>query len=201
MGQDETEERRPAPVPKSITTNVTARHDDFERVAMPHSQSLLRVARRITSDGAAAEDLVQEALLRAWRGFDQFQVGTNARAWLFRIMFNAYYAQGRKARTGPVLVPLEQSQAQSQSSADWGVAATVTRALEQLSGEHRAVLLLGIVEGFKCREMAEILSVPIGTVMSRLSRARQALRERLAVLDSQPRETRSGAACAAKEAS
>ena len=83
------------------------RQDEFEQIAMPHSRSLLRVARRLSSDGAAAEDLVQETLLRAWRSFDQFQTGTNARAWLFRIMFNAFYARGRQARSAPVLVSLE----------------------------------------------------------------------------------------------
>lgn len=172
---------------------------------MPHSRSLLRVARRISSDGAAAEDLVQDTLLRAWRGFDRFQTGTNARAWLFRIMFNAFYAQGRKLRRSPVIVPLEQSSAefyaQGQAALTWTDAAAVARAVDELSEEHRTVLLLGVVEGFKCREMAEILSLPIGTVMSRLSRARQALRERLVPAVSEPRETRSSAACAEREAS
>lgn len=192
-------------LPKFNATTVTARREEFERVAMPHSRSLLRVARRISSDGSAAEDLVQETLLRAWRGFEQFQTGTNARAWLFRIMFNAFYAQGRKVRSGPVIVPLEQSGAefepQAQTGLAWTDAVSVTRAVDQLSEEHRAILLLGVVEGFKCREMAEILSLPIGTVMSRLSRARQALRERLMEAGSEPRESRSSAACAEREAS
>src|SRR5260370_1025020 len=68
---------------------------------MPHTRSLLRVARRLTSD---PEDLVQETMLLAWRAFHQFRAGTNARAWLFRIMMNAFHARGRKAR--PALVPL-----------------------------------------------------------------------------------------------
>lgn len=187
-------------MPNSNTTIVTALHDEFERVAMPHSPSLLRVARRISSDGAAAEDLVQETLLRAWRGFDRFQPGTNARAWLFRIMFNAFYTQGRKVRSGPVIVPLERSNAEFDARVHpeltWTDAAAVAQAVEELSEEHRTVLLLGVVEGFKCREMAEILSLPIGTVMSRLSRARQALRDRLFPVASGSRESRSSAACA-----
>ena len=72
---------------------------------MPHVRGLLRVARRLTRD-SAAEDLVQETLLLAWRSFHQFQRGSNERAWLFRILLNAFYAQGRKARAAPAVVPL-----------------------------------------------------------------------------------------------
>ena len=150
---------------------------------MPHSRSLLRVARRLSGDPATAEDLVQETLLRAWRGFDQFRPNSNVRAWLFRILFNAFYAQGRKARSAPVLValPSGSNERKPQGRADSvlfeGVA--VARALEGLSEEHRAVLLLAVVEGFTCRETAVILSLPVGTVMSRLSRARQTLRAQL----------------------
>jgi len=151
---------------------------------MPHSRSLLRVARRLTSDGAVAEDLVQETLLRAWRSFDQFEAGTNIRAWLFRIMFNAFYAQGRQARSAPVLVSLDAPDRAAEPERPAGLslidAAEVNRAFEELSDEHRAVLLLGVVEGFTCQEMADALSLPMGTVMSRLSRGRQALRDRLA---------------------
>jgi RNA polymerase sigma-70 factor (ECF subfamily) len=162
---------------------ATSRQDEFERLALPHSASLLRVARRIASDWATAEDLVQEALLRAWRSFDQFQAGTNARAWLFRILFNVFYAAGRKARSEPLIVSLESPHAESEplqrprfSPLD---TAEVNRALEELTPDHRTVILLAVVEGFTCREIGEILSAPVGTVMSRLSRARQALREKL----------------------
>ncbi len=149
---------------------------------MPHVRSLLRVARRLTSE---PEDLVQETMLSAWRAFDQFQPGTNARAWLFRIMMNGFHARGRKAR--PALVPIDGHD--RAGGADISTAAEVAEALDELAVEHRTVLLLGVVEGFTCQEMAEILGVPIGTVMSRLSRGREALRSRLS-----PR-------CAAKEAS
>lgn len=163
------------------------------------------MARRMTADVAAAEDLVQDTLLRAWRSFDQFQTGTNARAWLFRIMFNAFYAQGRKTRGGPTLVPLEYSSTEFRPQNQPGIsrsnAAAVTRAVDELSEEHRKVLLLAVVEGFTCREMAEMLSLPIGTVMSRLSRARQALRAQLAPADPEPKQVRSRAACAEREAS
>jgi RNA polymerase sigma-70 factor, ECF subfamily len=161
---------------------VNTRQNEFESTAMPHSRSLLRVARRLTFNPAAAEDLVQETLLRAWRGFDQFQADTNARAWLFRILLNVFYAQGRKIRSAPVLVPLPSREAESRGPRDFSLldSAVVSAALDDLSDEHRTVVLLAVVEGFTCRESAEILSLPIGTVMSRLSRARHALRERLA---------------------
>jgi len=151
---------------------------------MPHSRSLLRVARRLTFDPVLAEDLAQETLLRAWRSFDQFQAGTNARAWLFRILLNVFYAQGRKVRSSPLLVPLQTPgcEVQPHRGTDFSLLdnAMLSAALDDLSEEHRTVILLAVVEGFTCRELADILSMPIGTVMSRLSRARQSLRERLA---------------------
>jgi RNA polymerase sigma-70 factor (ECF subfamily) len=155
---------------------MATRQQEFEQIAMPHSRSLLRVARRLTSEPAAAEDLVQETMLLAWRGFWQFRAGTNVRAWLFRILFNAFHARGRKIRATPAMVPLT-ALGSFRSGTDF---LDLARALGELAQEHRTVLLLGVVEGFTCREMAEILSVPIGTVMSRLSRAREALRTRLA---------------------
>ncbi len=152
---------------------MNRRQDEFERTAMPQTRSLLRVARRLTSD---PEDLVQETMLSAWRGFHQFQAGTNARAWLFRIMMNAFHSRGRKVR--PALVPIDGHD--RAGGPDLVAAAEVAQALDELAIEHRTVLLLGVVEGFTCQEIAEILGVPIGTVMSRLSRAREALRGRLA---------------------
>ena len=184
MGQADLLRDAPAPFPKRTATTVISPQDEFERVALPHSGSLLRVARRIAPDVATAEDLVQETLLRAWRSFGQFQTGTNARAWLFRILFNAFYAQGRKLRSGPIVVSLQDTNREAAPESRTAVsvldATALGRALEELSPEHRTVLLLAVVEGFTCREMAEILSLPIGTVMSRISRARQVLRNRLA---------------------
>jgi RNA polymerase sigma-70 factor (ECF subfamily) len=150
---------------------------EFERIVMPHTPSLLRVARRISSSCAAAEDLVQETLLSAWRGFHRFQPDTNIRAWLFRILLNNFYALGRKLRVVPVMVPLTPDSHTSSPVLDEVM--EVSRALQCLETEHRAVLLLCVVEGFTCREAAVVLDVPIGTVMSRLSRARQAMRTRL----------------------
>jgi RNA polymerase sigma-70 factor (ECF subfamily) len=186
-----------------IANTVTARQDEFERVAMPHSRSLLRVARRLASDPATAEDLVQETFFRAWRSFDQFRSGTNMRAWLFRILFNAFYAQGRQISAAPILVSLDapgrETEPQSGSETSLAEVAEISNAFEELSSEHRTVLLLAIVEGFTCREMAGILSLPIGTVMSRLSRGRQALRERLAPAAPKVWEARAGVGRAGKE--
>src|SRR5580698_2176273 len=120
---------------------------------MCHSRSLLRVARRLTSNSSAAEDLVQDCLLLAWKNFHQFQTGTNARAWLFRILFNAFYAEGRKLRKVPDLVPLTADARATSPSLD--EAMEVSRALNDLPIDHRTVLLLGVVEGFTCGEMAE----------------------------------------------
>jgi RNA polymerase sigma factor (sigma-70 family) len=184
---------------------VATRQVEFERIAVPHTRSLLRVARRLTSDSASAEDLVQETMLLAWRGFDRFEEGTNARAWLFRILFNAFYTRGRKMRAAPLMVSYDgvdqESTRELQTSPELLDTTAVNRALEQLSVEHRSVLLLGAVEGFTCREMAEILAVPIGTVASRLNRARQALSDRLAPASpSNLPKARPTAQCAQKEA-
>jgi RNA polymerase sigma-70 factor, ECF subfamily len=175
------------------------RQDEFERVAMPHTRSLLRVARRIASNSTDAEDLVQETMLLAWRGFDQFRPESNASAWLFRIMFNAFYAGGRKMQAVPMMIPLPAGGYASVASSMID-SMDVSHALAELPVEHRTVLLLGVVEGFTCREMAEILSIPIGTVMSRLSRARQALRTKLASDVPKLCEAAPRAKCAEKEA-
>ncbi len=144
---------------------------------MPHLAALLRVARRLKLDQASAEDLVQETMLLAWRGFRGFQAGTNARAWLFKILMNAFRGEARKARResqealpGPGAVPAFQQ------------AAEIAEAVDALPHEQRTVLMLCVVEGFTSRETAEILDVPMGTVMSRLSRAREELRRSLAPL-------------------
>jgi RNA polymerase sigma-70 factor (ECF subfamily) len=148
---------------------------EFERIVMPESPHLLRFALRLTRDTPAAEDLVQETLLRAWRSFHQFRTGTSARAWLYRILVNAFHEQARKIRAPLVLAPFKNLSVSSSTLEKLEMA----QALDALPEDHRTVLLLGVVEGFTCREVSEILLVPIGTVMSRLSRAREALREKL----------------------
>jgi RNA polymerase sigma-70 factor (ECF subfamily) len=157
---------------------LKSQQHEFELIAMPEAARLLRFARRLTGDSSAAEDLAQETLLKAWRSFDQFQRGTSARAWMFQILVNTFYGQGRKIRASPAMVPLE-VQIRAGANSRTIERLEMEEALDALDVDHRTVLLLGVVEGFTCREMAEILSVPMGTVMSRLSRARLALREKL----------------------
>jgi RNA polymerase sigma-70 factor, ECF subfamily len=152
---------------------VPTQQEQFESIAMPHLAALLRVARRLTLESASAEDLVQETMLLAWRGFHGFEIGTNARAWLFRILFNVFHGAGRKAR-------LEALPSQESVRPMLQEALEIAEALDALSLEQRTVLLLNVVEGFTCQEVAGILDVPVGTVMSRLSRARQELRKSLA---------------------
>jgi RNA polymerase sigma-70 factor (ECF subfamily) len=149
---------------------VSQRQDEFERTALPHLRSLLRFARRLSHSVPAAEDLVQETYLQAWRAFGRFEAGTNVRAWLYRILLNTHLQHGRRQKEGPVEVRREDALLQRLE---------LLQALDRLPEDHRTVLLLGAVEGFTCREIAEILSLPIGTVMSRLSRARQSMRAML----------------------
>jgi RNA polymerase sigma-70 factor (ECF subfamily) len=153
-----------------LADGVFRSHSQFERIVMVEAPRLLRFARRLAVSGA--DDLVQETLLRAWRGFSSFTEGTNARAWLYRILVNAWRDQGR--RRAPE-APLEDRPVSSSALEKLELA----EALDSLGEEFRTVLLLGVVEGFTCREIASILGVPVGTVMSRLSRARQAMREKL----------------------
>ena len=157
--------------------NVFQPKRDFERIVMPEAQRLLRFALRLTRDASSAEDLVQETLLKAWRSFHQFRDGTSARAWLYRILINAFYGDARKAPLA--MVPLSDQAYANPATIE---RLEINQALDSLSLEHRTVLLLGVVEGFTCREVSEILLLPIGTVMSRLSRARKSLREKLAPL-------------------
>ena len=157
------------------------RRDEFERVAMPHTESLLRAALRITRDRAAAEDMVQETLLRAWRAFYQFEHGTNCKAWLFRIMLNFSNKNHRRAHARPVVVPLNEHEPPRvipmHVKPPQLATVEVLSALEALSTEHRLVLILAVVEGFTCKEVAGICSLPLGTVMSRLSRGRAELKK------------------------
>jgi RNA polymerase sigma-70 factor (ECF subfamily) len=156
---------------------MARRDGDFERVVLPHVRSLFRFALRLAGDSFHAEDLVQEALLLAWRGFGRFEPGTNAHAWLFRILLNVFRQERRKGRSSFAAESLAHAVPAKQPSSH--ESAEVMQAFDRLGSEHRTVLLLAAVEGFTCREISEILGVPIGTVMSRLSRARETMRELL----------------------
>ncbi len=158
--------------------------EDFEREVMPHLPEIYRAALRETRRPAEAEDLAQEVFLQAWKSFDRFERGTNARAWLYRILWNV--AQQRRRKRQPVPLGAEgeaqlaETLASPEPTPDRVTDEEVARALAAISPEHREIVLLSDLEGFTYKEIAGILAVPVGTVMSRLSRARAALRRLLA---------------------
>ena len=166
----------------------------FEEEALPLLPGLYRGALRLTRNPADAEDLVQEAYLRAYRGFHQFEPGTNLKAWLYRILTNSFINTYRKKQREPQTVPDEDiedwylynrlAREAPDSSAEAVVLESmpdedVRGALEGLAEQYRAAVLLADVEGFSYKEIAEILEIPIGTVMSRLHRGRKALEKAL----------------------
>jgi RNA polymerase sigma-70 factor (ECF subfamily) len=154
---------------------------EFESTALVHAQSLLRFAVRMVRDAHRAEDLVQETLLSAWRHFHQFERGTNCRAWLFRILINARNREFNKRSALAEVISIDEVQVPAPETVSSSV--EILSALDNLSGEHREVLMLGVVEGFSIKELSSILDVPAGTVMSRLSRARARLRELLSPME------------------
>lgn len=148
-----------------------------------HIASLRRYARALLRNRTDAEDLVQEALARAVARADTFKTGTNLRAWLFTILHNVHVNQVRARAARPVEVPVEAVEARLVTPARQEERVEVRdmmRALDELPDEQRQVLLLVALESLKYEEVAATLGVPIGTVMSRLSRARDAVRAKLA---------------------
>lgn len=150
---------------------------EFESVAVPHLASLLRFALRLTGNVAIAEDLVQETMLSGWRGFRKFQPGTNCKAWLFKILTNLRSKQIGRLKRQPEPMDIEGHLHTLAMNETLSRQAEVRAAFDTLSSEHKAVLFFAVVEGFSISEIADILQLPAGTVMSRLSRARAALRQ------------------------
>ena len=157
-----------------------------ERLLVEQIPHLRRYARALLRDRDAAEDLLQDVLARAWSRLHLWQSGTNMRTWLFAIMHNlhANLVRGRKRR--PAAVALEPQLAHLAEPArqheDLELAA-LDRALGELPDEQRAVLLLVGLEGLSYQEAAELLAIPIGTVMSRLHRGRERLRQIITTRD------------------
>jgi RNA polymerase sigma-70 factor, ECF subfamily len=167
----------------------------FERDVLPLLPNLYSAALRMTRNPSDAEDLVQEAFLRAYRGFASFEEGTNLKAWLYRILTNSFINTYRKKQREPVTVEgpddvdewylFDRLGSQSvEASAEAEVLdripdADVKAALEALPEGFRMAVLLADVEGFSYKEIAEIMDVPMGTVMSRLHRGRRALEKAL----------------------
>ena len=153
--------------------------DEFEAVALTQLDALVRSATRLCDSREEAEDAVQETYLQAWKYWRSFQKGTNCRAWLFRILFNVIH---KRAVKEAALIPIEEPKVidllrlDPQTSFD---KLEVLEVFDQLSIEHREVILLVGVEEMSYKDAANVLEVPMGTVMSRLNRARTQLRQRL----------------------
>jgi RNA polymerase sigma-70 factor (ECF subfamily) len=153
----------------------------FDELALPLFDQLYNFAQWLTQDRAEAEDLVQETYVKALRGFSSFQLGTNFRAWMYRILRNTFLT----SRTGlKQMVTLDENVPEpaipdTPESILMGHAERelLQSAMEELALPFREILLLSDVEEMSYQEIAETLSVPIGTVMSRLSRARRTLRD------------------------
>jgi RNA polymerase sigma-70 factor (ECF subfamily) len=165
----------------------------FNQEFMPHINAMYNFAYRLTLDGDDAKDLLQDTYLKAFRFIDSFQQGTNAKAWLFRILKNSFINDYRKKSKEPSKVDYQEVETfynsedvDRQITPDLRVEALqdmigdeISNALNTLDVDFRTVIILCDLEGFKYEEMAKILDIPIGTVRSRLHRARNLLKEKL----------------------
>lgn len=160
---------------------------DFEKVALPLMHDLYFAGLGLAHNARDAEDLVQEAYLKAFKNFRRFRPGTNFKAWIYRILVNTSIDFYRRRSRAPMLSPLtEEAPAptaperhrllDNMEALDSFVGDDVRHALDELPPAHRIVVLLADIEGFKYREIASILGIPLGTVMSRLHHARRHLR-------------------------
>lgn len=161
---------------------------DFEAAAMPHLADLHRTAKFLTRDSSEAEDLVQEVYLEAWKSFYRFEPGTNCRAWLFKILFHRLHHVRRRLWKASRLEPFESSSGPDSIAAEPPVPQEIRdedilQALAKMPVDFREVVLMADVQEFSYKEIAETLKIPLGTVMSRLSRARKLLRQELAEVD------------------
>lgn len=177
-----------------VLESAADRNLRFERDALVFTDQLYAAALRYTKNPEDARDLVQDTYLKAFNSFHQFEEGTNLRAWLYRVLTTTFINIYRKDQRRPQLAAGELedwqiARAQSHTS-DLGKSAEVQalenlpdgdikRALQEIPEEFRIAVYLADVEGFSYKEIAEIVDVPAGTVMSRLHRGRKALREKL----------------------
>src|SRR5262245_48623720 len=154
----------------------------FEAEALSLSNQLFRVALRVCRDREKAEDLIQETYLQAWRSFHRFEIGTNLRAWLYKILFNVYYDGIRRAKLE--LAPIEETIAETIAydppTPQRLTEEEVLAALERIPRDFQLPVVLADVEDLSYREIANTLRIPLGTVMSRLHRGRKLLRMELA---------------------
>lgn len=167
---------------------------EFEDLTRPQLAGLYRFAFQKVRDASQAEDLVQDVCLKAYQAFDSFKRGTNYKAWIFRILINIILDFQRKVSREPLKESLEpeNSNFNNRIQVDFSshrdpeslltigsLSAEVQKAIREMTEEWQAVVFFNFVEGFSYQETADLLNCPIGTVMSRLYRARQFLRQRL----------------------
>ncbi|MEW5976131.1 MAG: sigma-70 family RNA polymerase sigma factor [Acidobacteriota bacterium] len=161
---------------------LDTRVNRFEEVALPHLDELYRQAVRWLHDPVEAQDVVQQTYLEAWKSFDRFELGTNCRAWLFRILFHTLQHHRRRwnyrvLRTGQQL--LDQTHSHYPGIIEGITYDEILQSFERIPSRYRQVLLMAIVDERSYKEIAGILRIPIGTVMSRLNRGRKLLRREL----------------------
>jgi RNA polymerase sigma-70 factor, ECF subfamily len=181
-------------LPVSRSTHGDDRRKRFESEAIPYMRQLFPAALRLTRDPCDAEDLIQETFARAYLKFHLFRPGTNLRAWLHRIMFRTFYSGCRKRRASPVETLVPRLPDDAGTGQAWAGAAArsaeaealdnlasspAMRALGDLPDCFKTVVFLADVQGYRYREIAEIMAIPVGTVMSRIHRGRRMLRARL----------------------
>ncbi len=177
------------PSPASSPPPAEEKRSSFEREALVHLDALYRVALRLSGNPADAEDLVQEAMLRAYRSWDRFTLGTNAKGWLLTILRNLFINEYRRRRRHPETVDLDTiepfavfenvSEDPQGAFFDRIVDDEVLRAVDELPEVFRETVMLSDVEGLSYEEIAKVLDVPVGTVKSRLYRGRRMLQAKL----------------------
>lgn len=175
------------------TKHKTDKIEFFQREFMPHIEALKTFAFHLTYNDADADDLVQETYMKAFKFMDKYEKGTNAKAWLFKILKNAYINEYRKKVKSPQKVDVDDvglvkttENQNERLKADLRddiytneMGDEITRAMDKLPEDFKTVILLCDIEGFSYEEMSKIIDIPVGTIRSRLFRARNALKELL----------------------
>jgi RNA polymerase sigma-70 factor, ECF subfamily len=168
---------------------IPKNHAEFEKEIIPHTNALFNYAMRITGDSDDADDLVQETLMKAFRFFDKFEKGTNSKAWLFRILKNSYINEYRRQVKEPNKVDYEdvqnfyenikatdvKTQHYEEDAFNNQLDDNVSSAITKLPEDFRTVIILSDIEGYTYEEIADFVDCPVGTVRSRLHRARKML--------------------------